>query len=336
MENTVSQSEKKQTIKKMRAVFSHVGFSLFAYDLAVVLFTVGATFLIMRIMSFFGYSDLAEKLLGGAGYNWFATAVFQFIIATGIFLILIGLKKPVIAFDKTKRKLGLKQTVILAVVCISIMQIGAYISNVVSMVVEYVRGAPLESELNSLIMESDIFVVIIMCVIIGPILEEIIFRKCIVDRLRPFGEGFSVVCSALIFAIAHGNFLQVFYSFGLGALLAIIYLKTNNLKICIGYHMFVNFTGSVIPVLFLEAGVLQSAENMVFSPALTMFFMYMVLMFLITAAGILIMLLSFKNIKLQGCAIEGITLSDRVRAFVFNPGMILVFLTAVCSFILSF
>lgn len=335
MENITYKEEKKLWAKRMRSVFSHIGLSLFAYDASAILLMYIFTRALGAVMRYFSF-EKGINFLYSTEYTWLSTLMFQYIIATGIFLFIMSRKKPIAVFEKEKKTIGVKSAVIIGVVCIAIMQIGSYMSSVLSVWVELIRGNPLESELSDLIMESDIFVVTIMCVIVGPILEEVMFRKCIIDRLRPFGEGFAVICSSLIFAIAHGNFLQVFYSFGLGALLAVLYLKTNNLKICIAYHVFVNFIGSVVPMLFLRAGVESALEALSFTPAFIAYMLYMVLLFLITAVGVLIIILTYKRVKYEKSVFDRITLAEKIKAFVLNPGMILVFLTAVCSFILSF
>ncbi len=335
MKNTSYNPQIGLTRKDARKVFSHIGFSLFFYDVAVLLLQSVLVFMVMWGFRLFGYDNsAAEKFIGSNEFTWIASIICQFILGSFVCFILMSLKKPMVKFGGEKRKFTFKQTLLVGIVCIAVMQFGSMVSTFLSEWVHELRGSPLENSLSDLVFESNIYIIIAVCVIIGPVLEELIYRKCIIDRLRPFGEWFAVICSALIFGLAHGNFLQLFYSFGIGIIFGIIYLKTNNIGICIGYHVFMNFMGGVMPVIFMRAGVGETAE--VFTPANIAFFMYMFLMLLITFAGIMIIFATHKSIKLSKWRVDGVSKVDTVKAFIFNPGMILLLIITVFSFITSF
>ena len=50
----------------------------------------------------------------------------------------------------------------------------------------------------------------------GPVAEELVFRGVVLRRLLPFGKGFAIVVSAVLFGVMHGNFLQGIYAFFAG------------------------------------------------------------------------------------------------------------------------
>ena len=85
----------------------------------------------------------------------------------------------------------------------------------------------------------------------APIFEEIIFRKFIVDALRRYGEGTAVLLSAVMFGLAHGNFTQCFYTFGLGLILAVLYCRTGKLIASIIPHMILNTCSTLLSFLVL-------------------------------------------------------------------------------------
>lgn len=89
---------------------------------------------------------------------------------------------------------------------------------------------------------------IAMVVFAAPIVEELLYRKMLIDRIAAYGDGVSVVVSGLLFGLAHGNFSQFFYAFGLGALFAYVYIKTGHIGYTIGFHMFFNLIGGVFTV----------------------------------------------------------------------------------------
>ena len=87
---------------------------------------------------------------------------------------------------------------------------------------------------------------VLFMVILAPVLEELIFRKCLVDRAAAYGERSAVLFSALCFGMFHMNLYQFFYAFGIGVIFAYVYLRTRDLRYTIGMHMIINFLGGVV------------------------------------------------------------------------------------------
>jgi len=61
--------------------------------------------------------------------------------------------------------------------------------------------------------------------LLGPIMEEIIFRGAILNRLARHGSNFAIVMSALMFGAYHMILIQGFNAFFLGVLLAYVALR---------------------------------------------------------------------------------------------------------------
>lgn len=72
--------------------------------------------------------------------------------------------------------------------------------------------------------------------IIGPVCEEIIFRKLLLVPLRALGDGFAVLATAVVFGAYHGNLDQFPYAAAVGVFLALAAVRS----------------GSVIPPLILH------------------------------------------------------------------------------------
>ena len=77
--------------------------------------------------------------------------------------------------------------------------------------------------------------------LLAPVCEELCFRWMILRRLRPWGDGFALCASALLFALVHGNLYQMLYAFVVGLVLGGVLLHTGSLKGCILLHAGVNF-----------------------------------------------------------------------------------------------
>ena len=80
-------------------------------------------------------------------------------------------------------------------------------------------------------------------VILAPILEELVFRKLLLDRVRHWGDRLSILISALFFACYHTNLFQFFYAFAVGALLAYLALRTGTIRYSILLHGLINLVG---------------------------------------------------------------------------------------------
>ncbi|WP_454052219.1 CPBP family intramembrane glutamic endopeptidase [Clostridium sp. Marseille-Q7071] len=97
-------------------------------------------------------------------------------------------------------------------------------------------------------------------IIFIPIFEEILFRGIIFNELR---DNLSLITSILIqgfiFAVMHGNIIQVIYTFPLAIMLALVYVWTNSIWASILLHVFFNFTGMVITPNIVSLNVLTIA-----------------------------------------------------------------------------
>jgi len=86
-----------------------------------------------------------------------------------------------------------------------------------------------------------LYLSIISSGIIGPILEEIIFRYLLLKDLNKLNqEKKSLIIATIIFALVHLNPIKIIYAFILGLILNSIYVKSNNLKTSIIIHISAN------------------------------------------------------------------------------------------------
>lgn len=100
--------------------------------------------------------------------------------------------------------------------------------------------------------------------IVVPILEELIFRRLVINSTCKYGYGAAIMISAFTFAVYHGNFIQFFYAFGLGIMFAYIYCKTGKLRYTVLLHMGYNlYAAMIIPLArkTIPAGVVDGIQN---------------------------------------------------------------------------
>ena len=94
---------------------------------------------------------------------------------------------------------------------------------------------------NNSISNINLILIIFSSCIIGPIVEEFLFRSIFINKLKKFySNNISIFVSSFFFALFHGSINGFIYAFILGIILAFIYIRTNDIKICIFAHMFSN------------------------------------------------------------------------------------------------
>ncbi|MBQ9782953.1 MAG: CPBP family intramembrane metalloprotease [Clostridia bacterium] len=137
-------------------------------------------------------------------------------------------------------------------VALLLMMAGNYVANMVIYAVELLTGRSLVNPVQTMTEGNAWWINLIFMVLVAPLLEELVFRKILCDRLLPLGEGYAVVLSAAIFGLIHGNFYQFFYAFLLGALFALLYIKTGRIRYSVLYHGLINLLGGVLAPWVLE------------------------------------------------------------------------------------
>ena len=118
-------------------------------------------------------------------------------------------------------------------------------------------GTDFVGEISSMI-STGLVVTFLIPVVIGPILEELIFRKLLIDRIRRFGEWNAVLFSALAFGLFHMNLPQFCYAASVGLMLGYVYVKTGRILYTIIMHILLNSASSLI-VLATTGGSVKAS-----------------------------------------------------------------------------
>lgn len=86
--------------------------------------------------------------------------------------------------------------------------------------------------------------------ILTPIVEELIFRRFLLGRLRPLGEGFAILLSSAIFAVFHMNFTQIFFTFFCGLVWGYVYCRSGRFwHVCFLHIAYNTLYGLLLPYL---------------------------------------------------------------------------------------
>lgn len=95
---------------------------------------------------------------------------------------------------------------------------------------------------------ANVFMFFYAC-LLGPVLEELLYRGVLLQSMRKYNERFAIFLSAAIFGLMHENYQQFILGFLLGIPLAVVAIKYNSLVPSIITHIIVNTTASVTNVV---------------------------------------------------------------------------------------
>lgn len=223
---------------------------------------------------------------------------------------------------------GAGKLILSFVICLSMVYIGNAIGQVLMYLVGKFTGTPNVNPLQELLMNVNPWIVFLSAVVIAPIAEELIFRKLLIDRTIQYGQGISILVSGLVFGLAHGNFYQFFYAFGLGMIFAYIYVKTGNIVYPILFHTVINFMGSIVPLMLLKVLNETGMVGMLFMSA------YGMMILTATIAGI-VLLICFRTQIIMDPPKLPIPKGRRLSTVFLNPGMMLYLILSIVLFLLS-
>lgn len=81
--------------------------------------------------------------------------------------------------------------------------------------------------------------------LLGPVLEELLYRGVILQSMRKYNERFAIFLSAAVFGLMHQNYQQAILGFLVGIPLAIVTIKSGSIIPAIFTHIFLNTFATV-------------------------------------------------------------------------------------------
>ena len=245
------ESPEERLAKKIRLkkLFSRVFLALFIYTvvwqcLSGVIYIVAALMMSKEAFDAF-QNNYTVAILISSGV--------QYVIALPIFMLsLIGTEK---ARPIEKTKLSFKDMFLYLMVGEALMFVGNLIGTMLNRFVGLFSGQTPENSIESMINEIPMYVIFIFVVVLAPIVEELIFRKLMIDRLSIYGDRMAILFTAVAFGLIHANLYQFFYATMLGILLGFVYAKTRDVKYTIILHMIINFLGSIVVLPVQDASI---------------------------------------------------------------------------------
>ncbi len=233
-----------------RKFFSRVGFSFFA----LIVLDIVIELVLDVILTAFAPGAVSRW----PSLWWVVVMAPQYLVAMPVCVLIL---KRLPAMQIRQNGLGGRSWFRMLCISLFIMIVGSIIGDLLCSLISRLTPLNLSSTTTNMMMTGNLWVVFLFTVIIAPVIEELIFRKVLIDRTIVFGDRTAIIMSGLLFGLIHGNFYQFFYAFGLGCLFAYVYIRTGKIRHTISFHMIVNFLGGFVGVLLLQVFESVSASG---------------------------------------------------------------------------
>ncbi len=213
--------------------FSRLGWALFGQMLAMLAVPAVAGAVV---------GLLAPELLENSIFLWGLSVLSAYGVGVPVFWLIIR-GAPAAPTPIPRRPLGPARFGQVYLIGLAALYLCNYATLALLWVVGQLRGAPVTNPVDSIV-DYPVALTLVLGCVIAPLGEEFMFRRLLLDRLRPYGDGFAALASALCFGLFHGNLNQFFYAVALGAIFAYVVLRTGCLWQTILLHAMVNFISS--------------------------------------------------------------------------------------------
>ncbi|MBQ3489819.1 MAG: CPBP family intramembrane metalloprotease [Clostridia bacterium] len=331
------EQERQKMKRKIRFSANRIGWTtvllIAAWMGFIVLFE-----LIIGTLNSFGISGAMEF------YNKYILIVNEVTLAIAISvagMLLLALPKTA----EEKRPMEFSRFLKLLVMCFGAAYIGNMIGNLFLTFWNASTGNSAGNELEALLTGMDPLIMFLSVGILAPLLEELFFRKLLIDRLRPLGKAVSILLPAFLFALFHMSATQLIYAFAVGVILAYLYYETGNYWLTVAVHALFNWISGFIPMLFLPklnaffgkytqiteglpetAGVDEITEQLIplfetYGATLALYGFYALLVFAVNITGVVFLCMNIKKFRKLGEE-SVLRVSEVIKAAMLNPGMV--------------
>ncbi len=305
MQNSKNDIGEKLNINKK--FFSKIGANYLIYVILTLIFQI----ILVNIISL-----IQPEYLNDINMQTILSSIACYILP---FPIIYWLMNKLEHVEIEKRSVDAKKFIIyIGITCVLMM-----IGNQIGLGITALLGGAIQNDIanpvHNLVNNTNIWLNLILLGIMAPIFEELIFRKLLIDRTLKYGAKVSIILSAVLFALIHGNLNQFFYTLLLGGFFAYVYIKTGKVTYTIILHTIVNIMGSVVSLIFSSSLMnIQNSYSTVDLIIVIGYTLFVLIFFIIGIYG----LKDFKRARFNGIKTQ-IPLKYPFKTMFLNYGMIL-------------
>lgn len=323
-EEAIHTAEMPDTAKEAGKQFSRLGLSFAIGSLIIYAVNFCVTLVLQQ---------WRPEWVNNTNISLLLSAVSMYFVGFPVVVALVR-RMPKVSLPRKKMTVG--QFLLALVMCYPIMYCSNLVGTILTAIIGVLKGGTVANPLLNVVTDTNMALILLYMVICAPIVEELVFRKLIVEHTVRYGQGVAIVVSGVMFGLFHGNLNQFMYAALLGMFLAFLYVKTGNIKVTIGVHMVINFFGGVVSTLMLKAvnytELLKLTQNggsyeelmnfyMENLPGWILFMMYTLFILVVVITGIVLLIVFRKRFAVAPGEVV-IPKGRRFRTIFVNVGMI--------------
>lgn len=134
----------------------------------------------------------------------------------------------------------------LATLSIGLQTAAAYIAAFIGMMLSKFGLEGKTADLSATTSLSANLIMYFYACLLGPVLEELLYRGVILQSMRKYNERFAIFLSAAVFGLMHQNYQQAILGFLVGIPLAAVTIKSGSIIPAIFTHIVINTCGTIL------------------------------------------------------------------------------------------
>ncbi len=257
---------------------------------ALMQFVVLVPLEIIQLLSGGDYTDNFRTAFGKSMFNGILSQFFAVLIIPLFFLLIF--KKDMRSTLRLKKNIDLIQILLLFLTSIGIFFLVQFINGLFIQSLQSFMGEPSDAlELNDAENLSQLMFQLVIIAGLPSICEEIFFRGFVMRSFERYSPIGAIILSSVIFAIMHGNLLQLVYAFILGLILGTVTMLTDSLLAGTLMH----FTLNTISILLSYPPVYTIYEGFVTKQPIIYFAIAIMLLPLVGIGALVLFILYTKK-----------------------------------------
>lgn len=310
-----------KNMQSVRKLFSRFGFAQLAGTIVISLISLA--------LAPFATPEALEKLFSSVGPSVLLLLTY---VPNVVFLIIFWIivrKLPKSEWQKERMGPGALWKVFAMMYAVSSLLnlIGTAISGAAP------AGGTEQLDLIDKVVNTKLLIGFLIPAVIGPVVEELIFRKLMIDRLHNCGETAVIVFTALCFGLYHGNLTQFMYATSVGLFLGYVYCKTGKVIYTMLMHILLNTLSSSIMLLvpMMQGDGDGNALFFVLGALLVL----LVGVLFVSGFILTIRRLKRKDVVLDNATPDAIPKNEILKTVYLNPGVALLFVFSIAGILMD-
>ncbi|OOM77969.1 type II CAAX endopeptidase family protein [Clostridium sp. BL-8] len=256
-------SNEPQIIKKLiKRDFNKLGLTILMKEIIAYVVAIVFAMIVMAEQTVRNPNTSYDQLTGILNNGTYSGVMSIVAVMLSFIPFLIYRGRKFFEYDlKIKNKDFTMRTVIIGlVIVLSANSLLVFFSDILELGLNFM-GLSANSALEDLESLNELAIpMIIYSCILGPVIEEFIYRGAILRSLEKYGKKVAILGSAILFGLMHGNFFQIFMAIGLGIVLGYLAMEYS-IKLTILLHIINNISVQIISQMAI--GLNSETEKLV-------------------------------------------------------------------------